>query len=78
MSFGSTIKANTISKDKLAIFTEVFSKIPQKVIWRWNIANLTEVSDNVMTGYWFPQTDILGKNNYLIILLRLAYVYEEV
>ena len=59
-SFGSTIKASSISAEKLQMIKTVFSSIPQRVLWRVNELNITEVSSNVKLGKWFPQRDILG------------------
>ncbi|XKL68000.1 hypothetical protein PGB90_003491 [Kerria lacca] len=62
-SFGTTIKASSIEPEKLEIIKEVFSIIPQKIIWRTNDLNLTDLPSNVMTGKWFPQRDILEHKN---------------
>ncbi|XKL67571.1 hypothetical protein PGB90_003062 [Kerria lacca] len=62
-SFGTTVKASSMNPEKLEIIKEVFSSIPQKIIWRTNELNLTDLPSNVMTGQWFPQRDILENKN---------------
>lgn len=61
-SFGSTVQASSISADKLDILKQVFASIPQRILWRVNELNITDVPPNVKLGKWFPQRDILGRH----------------
>ncbi|XP_065199764.1 UDP-glucosyltransferase 2-like [Planococcus citri] len=58
-SFGTTIKASSMGSEKLKAITDALSVIPQRVLWRVNDLNITDVSPNVKLGTWFPQRDIL-------------------
>lgn len=53
---------NDIPKEKLNIFLNVIQKLKQKVIIKWIPKGNVKLSKNIMTGSWFPQNDILGKN----------------
>ena len=61
-TLGSAIKSTSIPVEIVQSFVEVFSQIPQRVIWKWEAdekpANLPP---NVMTVKWAPQSDLLGK-----------------
>ena len=59
-SFGTTIKASSMSSEKIKVITDAFASIPQRVLWRVNELNVSNVPSNVKLGKWFPQRDILG------------------
>lgn len=47
--------------EKLSVFFNVIGKLKQKVILKWIPDGRFRLSQNIMTGSWFPQNDILGK-----------------
>ncbi|KOB75918.1 Glucosyl/glucuronosyl transferase [Operophtera brumata] len=57
VSFGSNLKANTMSEHKLQQFLTAFKRLPYKFIWKYENATFTD--DKIYTGSWFPQLDIL-------------------
>jgi hypothetical protein len=42
-------------------FLQVFSKLKQRVLWKWETDTLPGQPKNVKLGKWLPQSDILGK-----------------
>jgi glucuronosyltransferase len=42
-------------------FFEVFSKLKQRVLWKWENDSLAGQPGNVKLGKWLPQSDILGE-----------------
>jgi glucuronosyltransferase len=48
-------------KETLDTFIRVFSKLPQRVVWKWEENVPANVSANVMMVDWLPQQDLLGK-----------------
>jgi hypothetical protein len=42
-------------------FVEAFSKLEQKVLWKWETDSLPGQPNNVKLGKWLPQSDVLGK-----------------
>lgn len=42
-------------------FVEALKDIPQRVLWKYENQNLTNLPKNVMINKWFPQRDILGE-----------------
>jgi glucuronosyltransferase len=55
--------------DTLLTFKKVFSRIPQRVIWKWEGELPGDVSPNVMMVNWLPQQDLLGKFILKCVLL---------
>ncbi|XP_050537237.1 UDP-glycosyltransferase UGT4-like [Daktulosphaira vitifoliae] len=50
------------------MFVNVFHKLKQKVLWKWNTETPFNLSKNVMISDWFPQTDILGHPNVKLFI----------
>ncbi|XP_055858856.1 UDP-glucosyltransferase 2-like [Episyrphus balteatus] len=57
-SLGTVVSAKQLGPSILNIFHEVFSSIPQKVIWKIN--NPVKNSSNIFTSKWLPQSSILA------------------
>ncbi|XP_072388404.1 UDP-glycosyltransferase UGT5-like [Diabrotica undecimpunctata] len=58
MSMGSTIQGDSFPESKKQAFFKAFSKLPQKVIWKWE-GEMKNKPDNVYNVRWAPQKDIL-------------------
>lgn len=56
-------------KEKSKIFLNVFRKLKQRVLWKWEDDNMEDKPDNVMIGKWLPQNDILGNYNVYFVYL---------
>ncbi|XP_066999951.2 UDP-glucosyltransferase 2 isoform X1 [Anabrus simplex] len=62
-SMGSNVRSDRLSKTKIAAILEVFSELPQRVIWKWESDSLPGQPANVMIAKWLPQQDILAHPN---------------
>ncbi|KAJ8040055.1 UDP-glucuronosyltransferase 2A3 [Holothuria leucospilota] len=63
------------------IFKEVFSQLPQKVIWQWkNDDSPQDMPENVKTMPWIPQNDILGHEKTRLLIFQAGNngVYEAI
>ncbi|KAK7573831.1 hypothetical protein V9T40_011022 [Parthenolecanium corni] len=60
-SMGSFIHSRLFPKKKLEAFLDAFSKIPQRVIWKWEGDPDSINSDKILAGAWMPQKDILDE-----------------
>jgi hypothetical protein len=67
-SFGSNAKATYLPKEKIDIFMAAFAKLKQRVIFKWEADTLPGKPDNVLTGKWLPQDDILAHKNVKIFI----------
>lgn len=61
-SMGSMIESKNFPVEKREAFTKAFSKLKQKVIWKYE-EDLPNQPKNVKTGKWLPQRDILAHPN---------------
>lgn len=68
MSWGSMINASTMQPHVRKVFTDVFSTISQKVIWKWEGDTIKEMSSNVILFKWLPQRDILCHPNVKLFI----------
>lgn len=59
-SMGSNLKGKDFTSDVKSQILKAFSKIKQKVLWKFESV-LSDVSDNVRIIQWVPQQDVLGK-----------------
>lgn len=68
MSMGSMLKGTSFPKDIRENFLKAFSKLAQRVIWKWENDIMEGKPPNVMLTKWAPQRDLLCKycknNNY--------------
>lgn len=60
------MKSIFMSIETRDIFIKVFSKLPQKVIWKFE-ENIP-MPDNVLIDSWLPQSDILGHPNVKVFI----------
>lgn len=51
---------SSMPNDTYKIFAKVFSKLPQRVVWKWETDIPEGVSSNVFMANWIPQQDLLG------------------
>jgi len=66
---GSLLRGETFSPEKRQMFLNVFKKIPQRILWKWE-GELPGKPSNVMIRKWMPQRDILGIYKYAFDILR--------
>ncbi|XP_066145749.1 UDP-glucosyltransferase 2-like [Euwallacea fornicatus] len=59
-SMGSSVKASNFPEYFRALLMIVFRNLPQRVLWKYEGDDLTDLPSNVMLGKWLPQQDILG------------------
>ncbi|XP_053684148.1 UDP-glycosyltransferase UGT5-like isoform X2 [Sabethes cyaneus] len=67
-SMGSNIKSKDLPPEKRQAFLNVFSKLKQKVLWKWEDDKLPSKPDNVRIQSWWPQDDILAHPNVRLFI----------
>lgn len=60
-SMGSLCKTETMPEAKLRAFLNAFSRLPQRVLWKWGNEVFPGKTDNIFISKWMPQRDILGR-----------------
>ena len=46
-------------------FLKAFSKLKQRIVWKWETESMEGKPDNVILRKWLPQQDILGEHSWL-------------
>lgn len=67
-SLGSNLNSTDMPSEKRAAFLTVFSKLKQRVLWKWEADSLPNQPPNVMIRKWFPQADILAHKNVKLFI----------
>lgn len=67
-SLGSYLKSTQLSVEKRNVFLKTFSKLKQKVLWKWEADELPNRPRNVKTEKWLPQQDILAHPNIKLFI----------
>ena len=62
VSFGSILQASKMPEHKRLLMLRVFSRLEQKVIWKWE-KEMPDAPHNVMISPWLPQTSLLAHHN---------------
>jgi glucuronosyltransferase len=68
MSFGSNAKTSFFSEQIIEDFLEVFSKLKQRVVMKWENKELKGKPENVFIAKWLPQDDILAHQNVKLFI----------
>ncbi|XP_076766718.1 UDP-glucosyltransferase 2 [Xylocopa sonorina] len=61
-NLGSLLSTASVPKDKQELFLRVFSSLPRKVLWKWDV-ELENITSNIMIQKWLPQYDVLNHPN---------------
>ncbi|XP_069697674.1 UDP-glycosyltransferase UGT5-like isoform X2 [Periplaneta americana] len=67
-SMGSNIKSSDMTESQRNAFLEAFSKLKQRVLWKWETDSMPGQPDNVKLEKWLPQPDILAHKNVLVFM----------
>ncbi|XP_021966720.1 UDP-glucuronosyltransferase 2B14 [Folsomia candida] len=59
-SLGTNLLSSAMSVQKKAMLLNVFSRLKQKVIWKYESDDIENVPKNVYLSKWIPQQDLLG------------------
>jgi len=67
-SMGSNLKSRDLPKENREALLKAFSKLKQKVLWKWEDETLSGQPPNVKLEKWLPQQDILAHPNIKIFI----------
>ncbi|XP_065332906.1 uncharacterized protein LOC135934838 [Cloeon dipterum] len=67
-SLGSNVKSSLLPDDVKKGIIEVFGKLKQKVLWKFEDDNLPGKPKNVLINKWLSQQDVLGHKNMRIFI----------
>ncbi|PNF23058.1 UDP-glucuronosyltransferase 2B30 [Cryptotermes secundus] len=67
-SMGSNLRSSNMKNATRNAFLQAFSKLKQKVLWKWETDSLPGKPNNVKLGKWLPQSDILAHPNVRLFM----------
>ncbi|XP_049768134.1 UDP-glycosyltransferase UGT5-like [Schistocerca cancellata] len=67
-SMGSNLRSADFPEEKRTIFLNVFSKLKQCVLWKYETDNIPGKPKNVKIDKWLPQTDLLAHKNVQLFI----------
>jgi len=57
-------------------FVGALAEIPQRVLLKYDVPDIGNLSQNVKTGKWFPQRDILGRYAFIYLYQGVKKFYS--
>ncbi|ODM98017.1 UDP-glucuronosyltransferase [Orchesella cincta] len=67
-SLGSIVPARVMPEEYRQIFVRVFSRLKQRVIWKWETGEMSDAPPNVLIQKWVAQQDVLGHPNIKLFM----------
>jgi glucuronosyltransferase len=67
-SMGSVTKGILMPENYRKLFLNVFSKLKQRVLWKWETETMEDLPPNVKLSKWVPQQDVLGHKNIRVFI----------
>ncbi|XP_018563276.1 UDP-glucuronosyltransferase 2B7-like [Anoplophora glabripennis] len=67
-SMGTNLKSADLPKHKLDGILKAFSKLKQRVLWKFERTDIPNKPENVFISKWMPQTDILAHPNIVAFI----------
>ena len=61
-----------MSESKRKALINVFGKLKQRVIWKWETETMEDKPENLMLSKWLPQQDILGHPNTKLFISHMG------
>lgn len=68
LRLGSNVQSRDMPAEKMKIFLQVFGKMKQRVLWKFEDESMPNKPDNIMIKSWLPQSDILAHENVKVFI----------
>ncbi|XP_064072838.1 UDP-glycosyltransferase UGT5-like [Vanessa tameamea] len=68
INFGSNVRSSELPLDKKVAFLNVFRRLKQTVLWKWEDDQLDNKPSNLVTRKWLPQKEILAHRNIKVFV----------
>lgn len=62
-SMGSALQGSMMPDRIRKMFLNVFSRLKQRVLWKWETEHMDDLPKNVKLSKWLPQPDVLAHKN---------------
>ncbi|XP_037294317.1 UDP-glycosyltransferase UGT5 isoform X2 [Manduca sexta] len=68
VNFGSNVRSSELPTEKKNAFLNVFRRLRQTVIWKWEDDTLQNIPKNLVLRDWLPQKEILSHPNVKVFI----------
>ncbi|CAH0585781.1 unnamed protein product [Chrysodeixis includens] len=68
MNFGSNVRSTEMPEEKKKAVINVFRKLKQTILWKWEDDNFENKPDNLIVRKWMPQNEILAHPNIKVFI----------
>ncbi|XP_049808951.1 UDP-glucosyltransferase 2-like [Schistocerca nitens] len=69
-SLGTNVLSSTMPPEKRRAFLDAFSQLPQRVLWKWEEDDTTDLPPNVKLSKWLPQQSVLAHPNVKVFITQ--------
>ncbi|XP_049859784.1 UDP-glucosyltransferase 2-like [Schistocerca gregaria] len=69
-SLGTNVLGSTMPSDKRRAFLDAFSQLRQRVLWKWEKDDATDLPPNVKLSKWIPQQSVLAHPNVKVFITQ--------
>ncbi|RLU26749.1 hypothetical protein DMN91_000546 [Ooceraea biroi] len=70
VSLGTTVSCDNLPTEIVGNFIQVFSKLPYKIVWKYECDELPGKLDNAFISKWFPQQGVLAHHNIRLFIYQ--------
>ncbi|KAF5287659.1 hypothetical protein FQR65_LT12188 [Abscondita terminalis] len=60
-SLGSNVNSKDLSNETMNVILDTFRELPYTILWKYELENLPNKSDNVIISKWISQLEVLSK-----------------
>lgn len=68
MSLGAFVQSSEMPRKTMDAILQTFSRLPQRVIWKFETDDMLSLPSNIMVQKWMPQSDILAYPNIRLFI----------
>ncbi|XP_014288190.1 UDP-glucosyltransferase 2 [Halyomorpha halys] len=76
-SLGTNIQSAGMSKETISTFLNVFKKLKQRVLWKFEDESLKNLPENIKISKWFSQNDILAHPNIKLFITHCGLLSTQ-
>ncbi|XP_049808733.1 UDP-glucosyltransferase 2-like [Schistocerca nitens] len=69
-SLGTNVLSSKMPPEKRRAFLDAFSQLPQRVLWKWEEDDSSDLPPNVLLSKWFPQQSVLAHPNVKVFITQ--------
>nr|AVT42214.1 UDP-glucuronosyltransferase 40D9 [Lissorhoptrus oryzophilus] len=73
-SMGTNIKSKDMPEEKKLALLNAFSRLKQKVLWKFEEENMIKIPKNMLIKNWMPQRDILAHPNVKLFITHGGFL----